>query len=62
MGSCQLWFRSSRGEDSMLEILLFLILLVLVVAFLPNIAKFIVSLILVSCAIIGAIVLVSALI
>jgi len=46
----------------MLEILLFLILLVLVVAFLPNIAKFIVSLILVSCAIIGAIVLVTALI
>lgn len=62
MGSCQLWFRSNRGEDSMLEILLFLILLVLVVAFLPNIAKFVVSLVLASCAIIGAIVLVSALI
>lgn len=46
----------------MLEILLFLILLVLVVAFLPNIAKFVVSLVLASCAIIGAIVLVSALI
>jgi hypothetical protein len=58
MGSCQLWFRSNHGEDSMLEILLFLILLVLVVAFLPNIAKFVVSLILVSCAIIGLIVLV----
>ena len=46
----------------MLEILLFLILLVLVVAFLPNIAKFIVSVVLASCAIIGAIVLICALV
>lgn len=46
----------------MLEILLFLILIVLVIAFLPNVAKFIVSLVLVSCAVIGAIVLICAIV
>lgn len=46
----------------MLEILLFLILIVLVVAFLPNVAKFLLSLVLVSCAVIGGIVLICALV